>query len=180
MLDVSDNLALDGDWLDALYYRRWTIAALSASMDNPEILQAVGISPAQTTMELSVQLLSEPAMAVLNQQFRGMDKSTNVLSFPACMPVMDPLVGVDTTGDNAPAALPMQTLGDLVLCPAVVAREAAEQGKTLSNHRAHLVVHGVLHLCGHDHQESNAAKTMELTEIQILSDAGISDPYQET
>jgi len=180
MLDVGGDLALDKDWRDVMVYRRWAIAALSASLDKPEMLQAAGITPAQTTMELSVQLLSEPAMARLNLQFRGIEKSTNVLSFPACMPVLDPLLSVDARPDNVPAASPVQNLGDLVLCPAVVAREAAEQGKSLTNHRAHLVVHGVLHLCGHDHQASNAANTMELTEIQILSNAGISDPYQES
>ncbi|MEE9321952.1 MAG: rRNA maturation RNase YbeY [Granulosicoccus sp.] len=180
LLDAGDELAVDDHWLDVVVYRHWAIAALSACLDNPEIMRGAGINPGQAMMELSVQLLSEPAMADLNQRFKGTRKSTNVLSFPADMPILDPLTGVDSIADSAAVALPVQSLGDLVLCPAVIAREAARQGKELPDHRAHLVVHGVLHLCGHDHLEPKAASIMELTEIRILSNAGISDPYQES
>jgi len=96
-----------------------------------------------------------------NREFRGKDYATNVLSFP-----YEPLSGEKTT-----------LLGDLVVCAPVVAREAAEQGKRARNHYAHLTVHGVLHLLGHDHQSEADAERMEAWERRILAEIGIADPY---
>lgn len=96
-----------------------------------------------------------------NRQFRHKDYASNVLSFP-CEP------------------LPRTTkplLGDLVICAPVVAREAAEQGKRPRDHWAHLTIHGVLHLLGHDHQTAAEATRMEALEIRILAGLGIRDPY---
>jgi len=96
---------------------------------------------------------------VLNRGYRGkgMDHPTNVLSFP-----YEP---------------PPRLSGDLVLCVPVVLREAAEQGKPAADHFAHLVVHGMLHLQGYDHQTDAEAKLMEATEREILARLGIADPY---
>jgi probable rRNA maturation factor len=91
----------------------------------------------------------------LNKKFRAKDKPTNVLSFPY--------------GKGA---------GDIVLCHPVIAREARQQGKTLRAHYAHLVVHGVLHLRGHDHLRAGEASRMERAEIRILRALGYGDPYQ--
>ena len=96
-----------------------------------------------------------------NRDFRGKDYATNVLSFP-----YEPLPG-DKTG----------MLGDLVICAPVVAREAAEQGKHQRDHYAHLTIHGVLHLLGHDHQTEARAAPMEALERRILLGLGIADPY---
>jgi probable rRNA maturation factor len=99
----------------------------------------------------------------LNRQFRGRDYATNVLSFPAAAG----LAG-DATG----------ALGDLVVCAPVVAREAREQGKARAAHWAHLIVHGVLHLHGFDHEEPRAARRMERREVEILAGFGYQDPYR--
>ncbi|HMN51379.1 MAG TPA: rRNA maturation RNase YbeY, partial [Xanthobacteraceae bacterium] len=96
---------------------------------------------------------------------RGIDKPTNVLSFPAAQ-------------INAPGA--PRLLGDVVLAYGTVAREAAEESKPFLNHAAHLVVHGVLHLLGFDHMNDNDAETMEAKERSILSTLGIPDPYEGT
>jgi len=96
-----------------------------------------------------------------NRQFRSKDYATNVLSFP-----YQPLPVERTT-----------LLGDLVICAPVVAREAAEQGKRVRDHYAHLTIHGVLHLLGHDHQVEAEAERMEALERRVLAGLGIADPY---
>ncbi len=104
----------------------------------------------------------------LNLQYREKDKPTNVLSFPSDIPE-EVLPMLD--------ALP---LGDLVICIPVVLQEALEQKKTAQNHFAHLLVHGVLHLLGYDHETSDEdAEEMEGLEIEILAKLNISNPYQE-
>ncbi|MFP4334883.1 MAG: rRNA maturation RNase YbeY [Wenzhouxiangella sp.] len=97
----------------------------------------------------------------LNRQWRGKDAATNVLSFPADMP---PINGA-------------RVLGDVVLCAPVIAREAAEQGKPLEAHWAHLVTHGLLHLLGHDHIKAEQAAVMEAREVELLNALGYSNPY---
>jgi len=105
-----------------------------------------------------VLLTSDEAVAELNQRFRGKAGPTNVLSFPA-------------------PANPENHLGDVALAHGVCAREAAEQGKTLEQHLAHLVVHGVLHLLGYDHETDGEAEAMEALERSILESLGVPDPY---
>ena len=98
----------------------------------------------------------------LNRSWRGKDYATNVLSF-----------------GPAPAALPgPRVLGDLVICAPVVARESRAQAKPLRAHWAHLVVHGVLHLLGHDHERVSAARRMEAREVEVLAGLGFSNPYE--
>ena len=111
--------------------------------------------------ELALKLVSQPQMQALNRQFRGKDRPTNVLAFPA-MP--------------APGASP-QPLGDVVICPAVLRREARVQGKTVQEHWAHLVVHGALHLVGFDHERQPDALRMERREITVLRALGFDNPY---
>ena len=111
--------------------------------------------------EIGVQLMSVRAARTLNRRYRGRDYATNVLSFPYERP----------PGGNT------GLLGDLVLCPAVIAREAREQGKPLRHHFAHLTVHGVLHLLGYDHGTAREAARMEAREVRILASFGIPDPY---
>jgi probable rRNA maturation factor len=99
--------------------------------------------------------------AELNRSWRGRHGPTNVLSFPLA----------------APPGAPEAQLGDLVLCAPVIEREAAEQGKPVAAHWAHMVVHGLLHLAGHDHQQARAAAAMERLEVDLLARLGYSNPY---
>lgn len=119
-----------------------------------------GLSQLQIEGGLCVRLVDADEGRQLNADYRGKHYATNVLSFPA---------DLDIDGER--------WLGDLVLCAPVIAREAAEQGKRLSDHYAHLLIHGLLHLLGHDHQDEAEAHKMEALEVRLLSGLGIGDPY---
>jgi probable rRNA maturation factor len=118
-------------------------------------------------VELCIVLADDTDQRRLNRRFRARDTPTNVLAFPAWEP------GTPSAPD-APLLL-----GDIVLAFETVAREAAEQSKPLADHLRHLIVHGVLHLLGYDHQTAEGASMMESLEAVILAKLGISDPYQD-
>ena len=113
--------------------------------------------------ELSLVLGGDPLVRSLNWRWRGRDRATNVLSFPA---------GGEAVGEG-----PL-LLGDVVLAYETVAREAETQGKTLAAHLSHLVAHGVLHLLGFDHESDEEARRMEGLERRILARLGMGDPYR--
>jgi probable rRNA maturation factor len=114
---------------------------------------------------VSVLLTNDDEMRDLNAAWRGFDKATNVLSFPA-------------DGGLVPGAPGMpKLLGDIALGHGVIAAEAAAQGKTVRDHLAHLVIHGYLHLMGFDHETEEDAVRMEAVERDILAGLGIADPY---
>lgn len=115
--------------------------------------------------EVVIRLVDRDEARQFNLQYRQKDYATNVLSFPAEVP------------DGIPADVAGSVLGDLLICAPVVADEADLQGKQVLDHWAHLTVHGVLHLLGHDHEHESEAARMEALEIEILNDLGISDPY---
>lgn len=127
--------------------RRWAQAAL------------------QRDAEVTVRLVGEAEGRELNNTYRGKDYATNVLTF------------VYGEGEDEVAVPGAPLLGDLVLCVPVVVREAAAQGKTVDAHFAHLVVHGMLHLQGWDHEEDDSAEAMEQREREILASLGYPDPY---
>jgi probable rRNA maturation factor len=129
-------------------FRRWVEAALRGARRR---------KPA----ELAIRIVDTAEGLELNRQYRGRDYATNVLSFPA----------------ELPPGLNLPLLGDLAICAPVVTREAAEQGKPAAHHWAHLTIHGVLHLLGHDHIVEAEAEKMEALETRILAGLGIPDPY---
>ncbi|MBA1206661.1 rRNA maturation RNase YbeY [Pseudomonas fulva] len=114
--------------------------------------------------EMTIRLVDEAEARELNHTYRHKDYATNVLSFPADVP--DELLDIPL-------------LGDLVICVAVVEREAAVQGKSLEAHWAHLVIHGCLHLLGYDHIEDEEAEEMESLERELLAQLGHPDPYAD-
>lgn len=125
--------------------------------------------PADRTAEISVALADDALVRRLNRDYRGKDKPTNVLSFP----LLDGEGGIEE-GEGVPILL-----GDVILAHETVAREAREQGKTFEEHVAHLVVHGVLHLLGYDHETDEDADRMERLETRILDRLGMADPYAD-
>ena len=123
----------------------------------------------EVSAELTIRIIGVAESRRLNRTWRAKDKPTNVLSFPG-----DSLSPATAYGLQ-PAAL---HLGDLAICAPVVAREAREQGKTTVAHWAHMVIHGVLHLMGYDHENDRDAQTMESLEARILAEFGYGDPYE--
>lgn len=113
---------------------------------------------------VTILLTDDDTVRDLNARFRGKDRPTNVLSFPAA-----PMPGVE-----------VPPLGDVVLAYRTCAAEAEAQGKTLTDHLTHLVVHGVLHLLGREHEDDAEAEAMEAEEREILAGLGVADPYRVT
>jgi probable rRNA maturation factor len=114
---------------------------------------------------LCIRIVGAKESRALNAQWRGKDKPTNVLSFP--------YAEGGQRGNRAKSEL-----GDLAICASVVAAEARDQRKPLAAHWAHMVVHGVLHLLGYDHEKARDAVQMEALEVEILQHMGFADPYQ--
>lgn len=135
--------------------------------------------------DLTIRIVDAEESRSLNHRYRGKDKPTNVLSFhgddaltPPSAPRTVPPSPAARARDMSAAFGRMRILGDLVICAPVVAAEAVEQGKTARAHWAHMVVHGCLHLLGHDHEKEREARRMEALEISILKCLGFPDPYQ--
>lgn len=118
--------------------------------------------------DVSVRVVDEEESRQLNQRYRQQDKATNVLAFPAGNP--DEISGLPQ-GE-------VQSLGDLVICGPLVEQEAVAQEKGVAGHWGHLLVHGMLHLLGYDHETTGEAAEMETLEIRILADRGVADPYR--
>lgn len=163
-IDVAVSIEDEG-WSEALpgaveLCRTMAAAALqegAGELDGPAV-------------EISIVLTDDAQVQDLNRDWRGQDKPTNVLSFAA----LD-----DLDAPPAPIGAPI-LLGDVVLALETCRREADEQGKSLAHHTAHLVVHGVLHLLGWDHEEDEVEATeMERLETKVLAAFGINDPYAQ-
>ena len=115
--------------------------------------------------ELSLVFTDDANIRTINAKWRHIDKATNVLSFPA-FPIQ-------------PGQRPGPILGDIVIARETVQREAQEENKSFDDHLSHLIVHGLLHLTGYDHQNDDEAEQMEFLERKILASLGISDPYND-
>jgi probable rRNA maturation factor len=151
-LELAVQYAVDLPQLPAkAEFRRWAQAALKGRHTG-------------TTAELTIRVVDTAESSALNQTYRHKQGPTNVLAFPFQAPV---------------AEIADSLLGDIVICAPVVASEAIVQGKALAAHWAHLVIHGVLHLLGYDHQEEAQAQAMERLEREILAELGYPDPYGE-
>ena len=124
------------------------------------------------TVEVSVRLTSDEEVRTLNRQYRGQDRPTNVLSFPM---IQADLIDTITNTDDGE-----MLLGDIVLALETCRREAAEKGVPLENHAAHLIVHGTLHLLGHDHMNDAEAEAMEAIERAAMAALGLHDPYKDS
>ncbi|MEN4828081.1 rRNA maturation RNase YbeY [Pseudomonas sp. P39-UII1] len=149
MLELDLQRATDAAAPDDAAFRRWCELALRQRTADSE---------------MTIRLVDEAEGRELNHTYRHKDYATNVLSFPADVP--DELLDIPL-------------LGDLVICVPVVVREAAEQGKALEAHWAHLVIHGCLHLLGYDHIEDDEAEEMEALERELLAELGHPDPYAD-
>ncbi len=125
-----------------------------------------------TAISLVLRVVDAAESQSLNTQFRQKNSPTNVLSFPFEMPQEIPELGTLNPAENL-----IRHLGDLVLCAPIIEQEALQQGKTLTQHWAHMIIHGMLHLQGYDHLETSQAEEMETLEIDILKQLGFPDPY---
>lgn len=119
-------------------------------------------------VELSVRLTSDDEIQALNEQWRGKDRPTNVLSFPMADPEE-----LEVAGSDGPELM----LGDVVLAHGLCAAEAEAKGISIGDHAVHLLVHGTLHLLGYDHGDDEAAAAMEEREVRALARLGIANPY---
>ena len=141
--------------------------ALSAKAH--EVIAQVEPALSNTRLVTSVLFTGDDEVHELNREWRGKDKPTNVLSFP--MLEREELLALAPDG-------PPEMLGDIALALGTCAREAGEKGVSLTDHTAHLLIHGFLHLAGHDHVDSDEqAEAMEKLEIEALAKMGIADPY---
>lgn len=144
------------DWADLAERALEALQQVAPELDNPRLIA-------------SVLFTSDAEVQVLNREWRAKDKPTNVLSFP--MLEREHLLALAADG-------PPEMLGDVALAFETCAREAAEKGACVADHATHLIVHGLLHLAGHDHEISEAdAEVMEALETKALAVLGIADPY---
>jgi probable rRNA maturation factor len=160
-LPITEVLVVADAWqsepdADAVIQRAVAIAAEMADADTADA-------------ELAVMLTDDAGIRTLNSNWRGIDKPTNVLSFPALGPPT-PLAGTDD--------IP-RMLGDIAIAYETARREADDEQKPFDHHLSHLTVHGFLHLVGYDHEKDDEAEAMEALEIEILAQLGIPDPYAD-
>lgn len=155
VLVVADCWSVEAD-ADAVIHRAIEAAAAMIDTDTADA-------------ELAIMLTDDAGIRTLNQNWRGIDKPTNVLSFPALQP---------PEGADEPDDMP-RMLGDIAIAYETTRREADEEDKAFANHLSHLAIHGFLHLVGYDHEKDDEAEEMETLEREILATLGIPDPYAD-
>jgi probable rRNA maturation factor len=150
MHTIIIQLATDNSFIPKkTLLRKWAKAALKKNID---------------TAEVTLRVVGTGEMTELNTTYRHKKGPTNVLSFPFSLP--------------EEVTLDIPILGDIVICADVVNREAQEQGKTQEAHWAHMIVHGIFHLLGYDHEEDIEAEKMEALEIEVMKTMGYANPYE--
>lgn len=165
MLDVA--VALVADWPGS--EDEWEELCLAAVRAALAASSHPLLADGPATVEVAVRLTDDAEVQGLNATWRGKDKPTNVLSFPQVQPDLIDVIGNADDGEIL--------LGDIVLAHQTCAREAAEKGAALAAHASHLVVHGLLHLLGHDHVDEPDALRMEEIERSAMATLGYDDPY---
>jgi len=161
-LDVDEEWDSSRSWNDLARKAAKAAIAESAYSD---------LADSERPVEISVTLTGDEQVRGLNAKWRGKDKPTNVLSFP---------MAEELDLVRASVADRELLLGDIILARGVCESEAAEKGVSFERHATHLIVHGTLHLLGHDHQEEDEAADMEAREIRALERLGIPNPYEVT
>ncbi|MCJ2187790.1 rRNA maturation RNase YbeY [Novosphingobium beihaiensis] len=155
-IDIEAPWPAGTDWADLAEGALEALQQAAPELGNPRLIA-------------SVLFTSDAEVHVLNREWRAKDKPTNVLSFP----MLERADLLDLAPDGPP-----EMLGDIALAHETCTREAAEKGVCVEHHAAHLIVHGLLHLAGHDHEISDAdAEAMEALETKALAILGIADPY---
>jgi probable rRNA maturation factor len=155
-IDIEEPWSAVSDWADLAQAALDALVEVAPELDNPRLLA-------------SVLFTSDAEVHVLNREWRAKDKPTNVLSFP----MLDREALLDLAPDGPP-----EMLGDLALACETCTREATEKGVPVEHHATHLLMHGLLHLAGHDHETGEAeAEAMEALETKALAILGIPDPY---
>lgn len=157
---VIDIAISDPDWT------QWRSETQIHELAQSAISAAIEIGHISPFDELSLALVSDEEIASLNAQYRNKTGPTNVLSFPSAKPE-----------SAKPVSDTPVLLGDIVLAHQTIFKQADAQGKTKSDHFTHLLIHGLLHLCGFDHEDEADAHEMEAKETLILKSLGIADPY---
>jgi probable rRNA maturation factor len=183
-LDISVSSRLWRELPRARAIARETIAAAAESA-GPGIDRPEGRASLQTPYggDVSLRLADDAALRALNSRWRGIDKPTNVLSFPSAGPAFPaarsgpPGAAPKGVRKDARLATGYGALGDIALAFETLAREAGELGVPLADHYRHLVAHGFLHLIGYDHETDAEAERMEALETRILARLGAADPY---
>ena len=177
VLDISASDSIDDEILDTFYPRENLLKVMMATLDDIDgrikngltlpYFDDINVEQWQEKIKaLDIYITDEVEGRELNLEARGKDYATNILSYPSDLPAA--IIGL----------MPTLPLGELVICHAVVVREAAEQNKTVNQHISHLLIHGVLHLLGFDHELGQAEQDeMERFEIDILAELALPNPY---
>jgi probable rRNA maturation factor len=162
MLEVA--IEADAEWDSSTDWEALARKAAESAIAESAFPQ---LATGPRAVEISVRLTSDDEVRALNEQWRGKDRPTNVLSFPMAE-------GSELETENGPELM----LGDVVLAGGICAAEAAARAIPVADHAAHLLVHGTLHLLGDDHQDDESAAKMEQREVRALARLGIANPYE--
>lgn len=190
MIDVDVDLGLD--WRNSGFGQKEVEKAVDAAV---KFAGLPGLADYPAPVEVSVKLTDNDEVHALNREWREKDKPTNVLSFPMLEDdELDQLRHPREGGDLRPSSTAFATqdsrlrgndeqmellLGDIILAYGVCEAEAAEKGIAIAHHATHLVIHGMLHLLGHDHIEDEEAEAMEALEVKALASMGLHNPYSD-